>query len=62
MDENDEIYYDVSDDDVLKIVDICPHILDGSDMLMNRYKAIMKLIQLDRDIIDDTTFNEVPIC
>lgn len=62
MDENDGIYYDVSDDEVLKIVDICPQILDGSDMLMSRYKEIMKLIQLDRDIVNNTTFDKVPIC
>jgi hypothetical protein len=62
MDGNDGIYQDVSDNEILEIVDIYPQILDGSNMLMSRYKAIMQLFQFDRDIINDTTFNEVPIC
>jgi hypothetical protein len=62
MDENEGLYYDVSDNEILEMVETYPQILEGSDMLMSRYKDIMKLIQFDRDIINDTTFNKVSIC
>ena len=62
MDENKGLYYDVSDDEIIEMAETYPQILDGSDMLMSRYKEIINLIQLHRDAINDTTFYEMPTC
>ena len=62
MDENEGLYYELSDDEIIEMVETYPQILDGSDMLMSRYKEIIKLIQHDGNAVNDTTFYEMPTC
>jgi hypothetical protein len=60
--ENGDIefeYCDVSDDELVELVETYPEILDESDDIHDRYT---RLIQFDTHIINDGTFDEMATC
>jgi hypothetical protein len=60
--ENGDIeieYCDVNDDELIALVQTYPNLLDDSNNTCERYKHLVKLVQLNGGFLNDSAFDEI---
>jgi len=55
-------YCDVNDDELLTLVQTYPKLLDESNNTCERYKHLIKLVQLNGGFLNESTFDDITMC